>query len=269
MNRAFRGAIVGCLVSVCGACGLVRESVGPPPGLSADDLKASTTNEIEVVDDLLRRARIVQTVNGKVVAAEPAMGSADWYYIVPAGFSYIDEKCNAYLRALYDLDRNRDRVKNGLLLADKASNAILGATHVSIKAMQITAQAFGAISGGTDIFTDRYEFKTEPAIVYLTVDKLRSQYRSDIYELRDSIVSPNQAMVVLRTYLSICQPHSIEAVVNSYVAKAEPASNVETLKKLIKTGGALSGPDVAALVQQKSVRLAKGSATGLRVGLGR
>lgn len=156
----------------------------------------------------------------------PMVPHADWYFLVPAGFSYIDEVCNTYIRALYDLDRDRDRIKSGLVLADKATSAIMGATGASTKAIQIAAQVFGLATNGTDVFVDRYEFKVEPAIVFLTLEKFRVQFRSDVASLSDTIRSPGQVMVVLRKYLLLCQPTSIEAAINGYVASAEVKSNI-------------------------------------------
>jgi hypothetical protein len=155
------------------------------------------------------------------VPANLPAGDSAWYYVVSAGYSYVDEACNSYIRALYDLDRDRDQIVSGLVLADKATSAVLGVTGASTKAIQIVAQAFGLATGGTNVFVNRYLFKVEPAIVFLTLDKMRDSFRAGVAKYSDSIRSPGQAMVVLRKYLLLCQPASIEAVINQYVAVAE------------------------------------------------
>lgn len=270
---SYRGAQVVFaffLLSIFSGCQLINDSRGPEVRLAYADLKESTDNELSVIGDLLRRAAL---------PAVPAPNSPDWYLAVPAGFSYVDEKCDQYLRALYDLDRNRDRFKSALLVLDKTSSAMLGATGASIKAMQIAAQAFGGTSGLADAFVDRYEFRNEPSIIFLTVDKLRSQYRAEIAGLRGSITSPGAVMLVLKNYLKICQPNSIEAVVNNYVAIAVATGNTPnsaTLGVLLSSaspalgaagvanaGGAAGAPARAAATGTGMVR----DASSVRVGL--
>jgi hypothetical protein len=225
------------LAIVISGCQLINDSRGPDIKLVAADLRISTDNELNVIGDLYKRSQL---------SAQLQVPDPNWYYLVPAGFSYIDETCDQYLRALYDLDRNRDRFKSALLVLDKTSNAMMGATGTSIKAMQIVAQAFGGAAGLTDAFVDRYEFRNEPAIVFLTVDKLRTQFRADVAGLRDTIQSPAQVVIVLKNYLKICQPNSIEAVVNNYVAIAVANSNSEALGGVIRSAArreaALSTP---------------------------
>lgn len=192
--------------------------------LDAKDVEQSTANETRMIDSLLVRTGYAEDARTKM-PIRPQIGDPSWYYMVPAGFNYIDEKCNTYMRALYDLDRNRDRFKSALTVIDKSSAAIMGVAGASSKVMQVTAQAFGMTSGVADAFVDSYEFKVEPTIVFLTLNKLRAKYRDDISKLRDTIRSPGEAMVILRNYLNICQPNSIEGVVNSYIALGEARSN--------------------------------------------
>jgi hypothetical protein len=242
--KAAFGFFFLCLFS---GCQLVNDARGLDVKLAYDDLKQSTDNELKVLGDLARRAGYTETSP----SARPETGY--WYYVTVAGFSYIDEKCDQYLRALYDLDRNRDRFQKALLVLDKTSNAIMGATNTSTRAMQIVAQAFGAGAGLTDAFVDRYEFRNEPAIIFLTVDKMRAQFRSDVARLAPSVVSSGHSIIVLRNYLKICQPNSIEAVVNNYVAVAVAAGNtgapIEQFLGTVAPQG-LGGPRVSQLRSQ-------------------
>lgn len=217
--------IVACSILSSGC--MLDEARGPSPILVTTDIQNSTTNESQMIDSLLLRAGFFaeDKETHEALRNRPDIGSTNWYYLVPAGFNYIDEKCNIYMRALYDLDRNRDRFKSGLVLVDKSSNAIMGVAGASSKVMQVTAQAFGMTNGLADVFVDRYEFKVEPTIVFLTLDKLRTKYREEIARRRDTVKSPGEALLILRNYLNICQPNSIEAVVNNYVALGEAKSN--------------------------------------------
>jgi hypothetical protein len=236
------------LLSVAGALGgctnvglLLQQARGPNPNLVAADVEASTINEINVMDSLLRRAQL---------GFAPEIPSPRWYLVVPAGFSYVDEVCNTYIRALYDLDRDRDRIKSGLIMADKATSAILGVTDAGPKAIQIAAQAFGLAANGTDIFVDRYQFKVEPSIVYLTLEKMRTQYRTSVAALAPAVQSPAQVILVLRKYLSLCQPSFIEATINEYVAVAGAGSNID-----VSDVGPRSGPGL----RSRGLRPARGA----------
>jgi hypothetical protein len=203
-------AVTICCLPGCGALDWSNR-YGPSPVIEANPLVVSTTRQAVVMDQLIIRAGIPTTL---------AFDDSRWFFVMEAGFNYVDEECDKYLRALFIMDRERDRVKGALVLADKASHAILDVTSASQKSISIVAQSFGLASGLTDVFADSYLFHLGPAVVQPTVVKLQTAYRNAVTRDRLTIKWQSTAFMHVQRYLSICLPSSIQGNINEYIAKA-------------------------------------------------
>lgn len=185
---------------------------GVPPILSAAAVTTSTVNREALMELFVRRSR----VNAPLPTA-----SRDWYFVMDAGFNYVDEICDSYIHEMFLLDRGRDKIKSGVILLDKATNAILEATRASTKSMVVVAQAFGIASGATDVFANSYLFKLEPANIQQLVREMRNAHRAEAFARAQQFSYPTAVEHGIQAYLNLCLPATIEARVNEILNRTK------------------------------------------------
>ncbi|MBY3378925.1 hypothetical protein [Rhizobium laguerreae] len=152
-------------------------------------------------------------------------GPVDWYEVTRSGFDYVDEKCDAYLSALYRIRRDRDASTSQLAALGGTSTAILGFTGAAQKAILITAASFGLATQLTDNASSSLLFAMDPSDVQSLVKSQTDAYRAGAAAQQENYRTSNAAMEGIRGYLNLCLPVSIEAQVKAalqgtlYVAK--------------------------------------------------
>jgi hypothetical protein len=209
---------------------------GPEPVLVAADVKKSS-EELGWVFQYLAQAA------GRPWPVED--DTSDWYWITVAGFNYVDEKCDTYLRNVFIRARERDRLKNGITAADKSTGAILSVTDVPKATVAIVAQIFGLGASATSVIFDSYLFAGNPSLVYSTVAKLQKAYRDKVaaeQKASAAVMSGPEAYGRIRGYLQLCMPQTIESKISDLVASAEatPVKNTSasesTKDKSVRAG---------------------------------
>ncbi len=163
--------------------------------------------------------------------------NALWYDVVQYGFNFVDEKCDYYLLNLFILDRERGRIKGGLVLLDKTTGAILTVSSISKASIQIVAQAFGFAQGITDIVANSYLFSISPALVTKNVNDAQLAYRTETYKQKAEIKSRGTAFAMVRGYLELCFPQTIEARIEENLSKTKGAPSSETPSSPKATAG--------------------------------
>ena len=175
------------------------------PILDAAAVTTSTVNREALMELFVRRSR---------VNAPLSTASRDWYFVMDAGFDYVDEICDSYIHEMFLLDRGRDKVKSGIILLDKATNAILEATRASTKSMVVVAQAFGIAAGATDVFANSCLFELEPANIQQLVREMQKRTPSRSLCSAQQFSYPTAVEHRIQAYLNLCLPATIEARVN-------------------------------------------------------
>lgn len=183
---------------------------GPNPQIAAADVLAVSTRHTEILQHLAIAS----------LGWEPlSLGDPHWYIVAQYGFNYVDEKCDAYLRSIFILDRQRGRIKSGLVLIDKTVGAVLLATDASKEAIEITAQLFGFSASITDVVANSYLFSISPALIFKNVKDAQFAYRNETKAQELTISSRGIAYARIRGYLELCFPQSIESRIENSLAK--------------------------------------------------
>jgi hypothetical protein len=230
-------ALSGILVlSNCAGSELQRgwtHRYGPAVALSEEDVASSVLRQISIMEQLALAADTTKT------------GTTDYYQVTLAGFNFIDEQCDAFLRELYMIDVERNRLKRGIDGAQLLTGAVLSASPASKATMEIVAQAFGFAGLLTDTYANSYLMNTRPSTILSVVSKLQNAYQDQTEKDKSRINSRPAAYAQIRGYLRLCMPVTIESQINERVVTSKAVSGNDATREATK------GPGTT-----KSVRLA-------------
>ncbi|ROZ75346.1 hypothetical protein [Ramlibacter sp. WS9] len=190
---------------------IVRD--GPGAEFSASELNTFRKNQDAVLVELMELAQ----VPGVGADAPP-----NWDAVIAAGMDYADGKCEAYMHALFRLNRDRKTTTAQIGLLGAATAGILAAVEAAAKDVAITAIAFGLASATVDNLSGSLLYNLDPSSVRSLVKGQQSKYR-EVQEKGYS--SRPAAMRVIRGYAALCLPANIEAEVNIAVKNVEPVGN--------------------------------------------
>ena len=137
--------------------------------------------------------------------------AADWYRVVEAGFSIVDDECKVYFSDLFSFDRNMRATRSTLNIFQQTANAILAVTGADTITMTSVAQAFGLASSMTDVVANTYLYRLPPASTKDFVFKLLRAYDNESSLNRAAITSPESAYRRIQGYLDLCLPVTIES----------------------------------------------------------
>lgn len=185
---------------------------GPDPIVQVDDVTATVSRHSDIMATF---ASVVGTRST----------SAFWFDAAEVGMNYVDEKCDAYMRDLFIISRQKGRVDGVLKALDKASNAVAVASSASKLALGILAQSFGLAEGINDSVLQSYLFEEIPGVVADKVRAGRLAYREEI-EKPGKVRNYTEAIAfkVVRNYLSLCMPQTIEGKFLDNYIKATPVA---------------------------------------------
>ncbi len=203
----------------CEAASGFHNRYGPDPAMPAVLVSASADHQ-----DLIMK-RLKDSANCPA-GSEDSRGCN--YATTVVGFNFVDEQCDAYLRELFALDKERDRLKNAIGGAGLLTNAILAVSPASKVTMAIATQAFGLSSSYVDALTDSYLYKKDAGVVLTVVANLQAQYRDNVYKAymdEEPFVITNvpQSYSFIRGYLRLCMPPTIESKITEALAGATTA----------------------------------------------
>jgi hypothetical protein len=223
-GRAMRGAgiVAGCLAValLVGGCDPTRDSRYLREGIGTDlywdGLPAATQLQDIYLANICSQAisptaRSVDTVSCDGLPLTPR----NWGLLVQAGMNDIDLRCDAYLSWLYDRKSSKEPFLKELASVGGAAAGILKATDAGATPIALTAIAFGLAA---DTFTN-IDQRLVNAVDYTTVDSVVRDNRTMFRVNNLNLVIDNRpaAIYVLRNYLSICVPDSIEMSINNTV----------------------------------------------------
>jgi hypothetical protein len=133
--------------------------------------------------------------------------------LVNAGMNDIDQRCDAYLTWLDGQRRNKEPVLAELSALNTATHAIMAVTGVGPKALDIVTAAFGLATATYTNWNSRLLLAVNQSTVQTIVYSRQQQYRAAI----NNFVVPDRpyAIYLLRNYLRICMPITIETDINT------------------------------------------------------
>lgn len=181
------------------------------PGLQFDpkELAVHRQSQDEVLTELVKL-----TVAPKVKAPNIV-----WDDVIAAGMDYADGKCEAYMHALFRLNRDRRTTTAQIGLLGTATAGIMAAAESAAKDVAIVAIAFGLASSTVDNLSSNLLYELDPSSVRAMVQTMQAKYRK---ELGVGYLTRPAAATAIRRYAVLCLPASIESEVNLSVKKASP-----------------------------------------------
>lgn len=207
-------ALLAALVAA--GCSTYRNGVqvqdGPGLEFKAAEVQTFATNQEAVLTQL-------RTLAG--ITANPPAGT-DWDRIIDAGMDFADSKCEAYLHALFRLDRDKKTVTAQLGLLGTATAGLMAAAESAARDVAAAAVVFGLSSSTVDNLASNLLYELDPSSVRTLVKSLQSSFRANRQAGYDNRPA---AMRVIRAYAMLCVPANIEAEVNLAVKQAQPLAN--------------------------------------------
>jgi hypothetical protein len=256
------GIVAGCLAValLVGGCDLTRDSRYLREGIGTDlywdGLPAATQLQDIYLANICAQAisptaRSVDTVSCDGLPLTPR----NWGLLVQAGMNDIDLRCDGYLSWLYDRKSSKEPFLKELASVGGAAAGILSTTHAGATPIALTAIAFGLAA---DTFTN-IDQRLVNAVDYTTVDSVVRDNRTKFRFANLSLVIDNRpaAIYILRQYLSICVPDSIEMSINNTVnvfhrggpdALRTPPIGLLSAPATSATSAAVRGVAVGALI---------------------
>jgi hypothetical protein len=233
------GALAGCLGAlVTSGCASVseqyfREGVGVT--LNSGQLAQATQVQDEYVYNICRQGG----GSNLETAVGPSCDVSNWTAFTVAGMNDIDQRCDAYLDWLDAQRRDRTPVLAQIAAMGAATSGIMGAAGAGAQAIAIVATAFGLAGQSYANWNSRLLLDVDHSTVQAVVYGNQVQYRKDNGGLISTVPDRPSAIYLLRNYLRLCMPITIETNINNSVI-------------LVQKG--VSPSDVPPLVQSVAVK---------------
>jgi len=148
----------------------------------------------------------------KFICSQAADNCSNLSTFVQAGMNDIDLRCDGFLTWLDARRRDKEPVLNEISAVSTATHTIMFATGSPIKSLDIVAAAFGLATQTYSNWNARLLFSVNQSTVQDIVYRAQGKFRDKIktYPISDQPT----AIYLLRNYLRLCMPTTIEAEVN-------------------------------------------------------
>ena len=196
-------------------CNYVTDEKYFREGAGVDLYTSDAANQIELQNQYI--AYVCEQA-GLAPAGSTCGGTLDpriWMLFVQAGMNDIDQRCDAYLTWLDAERRNRAPVLAEIASIGGATSGIMTVGGAGPKALGIAAAAFALASDTYSHWNSRLLLAVEQSTVQEIVYSRQQDLRSEISAA--GFVVPDQAYAIylLRKYLRLCMPITIEADINT------------------------------------------------------
>lgn len=215
--RLFLSVFAGLFLVSCGPGNQNFLANGPGAQLEANDIAVTQIRSEDYFKYLCKQSGILPSYNGKSYSCLPHPGdSRHWMLLTQQGLNDIDRRCDSYLQWLDHKKRSKAPILSQIGAIDTATTAILGATGVSGAPLTIVAAGFGLLRNSVENYHSRLLLEIESSTINSVV--LNEQHRFREKLRTENVVVDNKpaAEHVLRSYLRICLPFSIETSINNF-----------------------------------------------------
>ena len=238
--RWFR-IMVGCLMALTtAACNPMSDQYlagGVGSALNSGQLVQETDRQDEYVYLICRQS----AGSGTAVAAGKGCTIGSWATFIRAGMNDIDRRCDAYLTWLDAQRRNRPAVLEQISATGTTTNGILGLTGVGTKAMALVAAAFGLAGATYGNWNSRLLLEVDHSTVQALVYRRQEQFRQDNSSAITNVSDRPTALYLLRGYLRICMPMTIETDINSTITLVQNDAPQSVVRAAIVRPAGIAG----------------------------
>lgn len=215
--RVFSGALAGLLLASCGPGNQNFLANGPGAQLEANDIAATQIRSEDYFKFLCKQSGILPSHSGKSYSCLPHPGdSRHWMLLTHQGLNDIDRRCDSYLQWLDHKKRSKAPILSQIGAIDTATTAILGATGVSGAPLTIVAAGFGLLRNSVENYHSRLLLEIESSTINSVVLNEQHRFREKLRSENVVVDNKPAAEHVLRSYLRICLPFSIETSINNF-----------------------------------------------------
>jgi hypothetical protein len=218
-----RGVIVACtgLALLAAGCNPTAERRYVLEGAGVDLYTADRANQIELLNayESFICAQVGPTCGG------------DWATFVQAGMNDIDQRCDGFLTWLDSKRRDREPVLAQLSAINTAVHAVMTVTGSNPASLDIVTAAFGLASASYNIWNSRLLISVNQSTVQEIVYATQGQYRDKIRAW--PVPDRPTAIYLLRNYLRLCMPTSIEASINTSTTLVQRGAPREAMNNLV------------------------------------
>ncbi|MDE3174493.1 MAG: hypothetical protein KGM15_00080 [Pseudomonadota bacterium] len=168
------------------------------------------------------------------------VNSDAWALFVQAGMNDIDRRCDAYLAWLDERKRSTPGILKEFSDLGVAATTVMGVTKVGTGPIQLAAIAVGLAASSFTNINSRLIYEINSATIQSYVLARQTNFRMTI---KGAVINNRPAAIyVLRSYLRICMPATIETEVNATVTLFERGGSAALDKgnAVIGAGGARS-----------------------------
>lgn len=238
--RWFR-IMVGCVAALAtAACSPMSEQYldgGVGSALNSGQLSQETERQDEYIYYICRQS------GGSETAGAGARGCSisSWATFITAGMNDIDRRCDAYLTWLDTQRRNRPAVLEQISATGTATSGILSVTGAGTKAMALVATAFGLAGATYGTWNSRLLLAVDHSTVQALVYRRQEQFRQDNSSAIKSVSDRPTAIYLLRGYLRICMPMTIETDINSTITLVQSDAPQSVVRAAIVRPAGIAG----------------------------
>ena len=207
-------ACVGIAMTAAG-CDPVAERRYFTEGAGVDFYTADRASQVELLQ---------QYIKFVCDQAGPDCGG-NWTVFVQAGMNDIDQRCDGFLTWLDARRRDKEPILAELSALNTTAHTIMAISGASPKSLDIVTAAFGLATATYNNWNSRLLIAINQSTVQDVVYSSQGQYRDKIKNF--PINDQPTAIYLLRNYLRLCMPTTIEA-------------NINTSSTLVQSGNATS-----------------------------
>lgn len=160
-----------------------------------------------------------------------ACPAGDWGTFVQAGMNDIDQRCDGFLTWLDAQRRDREPVIAEISAINTAVHAVMTVTGSNPQSLDIVTAAFGLASASYTNWNSRLLIAANQSTVQEIVYKSQGDYRDKIKTY--SVTDQPTAIYLLRNYLRLCMPITIEASINTTTTLVLRDAPVAARKSLV------------------------------------
>jgi hypothetical protein len=196
--------------------------VGPDTSLYVSDTVDRAELQERFFGLMCRRAGLAVpgSPQDRPVCNVSSMTFADWRRVVLAALNDIDDRCEMYLSSLDKAKKDRAAYLQQLRNTTSTVSLILTASGMDVgsKALAVVHAAFGLAENSLDNYYSRLILEVEGGTIQQLVLKRQTAFRVLLKENYLHLVENKPtAFHVVRSYLRICQPVSIEGAITSTI----------------------------------------------------
>jgi len=167
---------------------------------------------------------------------------------VLAGMNDIDQRCDGFLTWLDAKRRDREPVLAELSAINTAVHAVMTVTGSSPKSLDIVTAAFGLSSATYANWNSRLLISVNQSTVQEVVYTAQGDFRTKIKGW--SIPDRPTAIYLLRNYLRLCMPITIEASINTITTLVQRDAPMDRTRNLVVTTTTPSRPSIIRSVNE-------------------